>query len=282
MHFFVNRIDLGCLTENLTCEFIPGAKSLIGRMVSAIFVCLHHIHQQSCQVIGIGRRTDLIIHNRQFIMCFTEVQHGLDKVLSVHTEYPGNADNVISGQVFLNRQFTLIFCLAVYIQRMTLVIRLPRTGALSVKHVIRTDIDHLQIQLRTDFCDILRTTGIDLAHFFNLILILCQIHSRPCRTVNDCLHVGFPDHTLHRSRICDIHLLNVHTDTGMTPFRQFIHHIMAKLSFDTCHQYSHVIHLHFVFQICLQVSAFLLYSQDAPPHDQYSFSIYLPFRTSIR
>ncbi len=98
-------------------------------MVAAVFVGLDHINKESCQIICVSRGSDLIIHNTDCPALFANAQHRLDEVLSCHAEYPGNADGkVFVGQLFYC-QLSLVFRLAVYVQRMTLIVRLPRAGA---------------------------------------------------------------------------------------------------------------------------------------------------------
>ena len=54
------------LAEDFFGEIIPAdVAAFVGCMIVAVFLSLDHIDQQSCQVIGIGRSTDLIVDNRQ-------------------------------------------------------------------------------------------------------------------------------------------------------------------------------------------------------------------------
>ena len=51
-------------------------------------LCLDHIHQKSCKVVCVSRRTDLVTDNRYSAALLAETEHCLDKVLSVYTKYP--------------------------------------------------------------------------------------------------------------------------------------------------------------------------------------------------
>ena len=84
-------------------------------MIVTVFVCLDHINQQSCQIVGISRRTDLIGNNGQFVVRFCHIQHGFDKVLSVFTEYPCDTNDKIFIQSGRYGKFSVQFGLAVYI-----------------------------------------------------------------------------------------------------------------------------------------------------------------------
>ena len=43
--------------------------ALVGCVIITVFLCLDHVDQQSCQIVGIGRSTDLIGNNGQIVMC---------------------------------------------------------------------------------------------------------------------------------------------------------------------------------------------------------------------
>lgn len=90
-------------------------RPLVGGVIAAVLVGLDHVNQKSCQVIGVGRGSNLIIYHADCPALFAETQHSLDEVLSCHAEYPGNAhDKVFVGQFFY-RQLTLVLSLTVYI-----------------------------------------------------------------------------------------------------------------------------------------------------------------------
>ena len=83
-------------------------------MVAAVVLFLCHVDKQAGQVVGVGRASYLIIYNSKMIVCLSKVQHGLDEVLSVHAEYPCDADDVEFFHPFLYRELSLVFRLAVY------------------------------------------------------------------------------------------------------------------------------------------------------------------------
>ena len=112
-------------------------------MISAVSVCLDHIHQKTRQIIGIGGGPYLIIYNADCSPLCTQAQHGLYKVLSGYAKYPGNPDSEKLFYQFLHRQLSLVLGLSVYIQRMTFIIRLPGAGSGSVKYIICADVHHL-------------------------------------------------------------------------------------------------------------------------------------------
>ena len=83
-----------CLTEDLFGEIIPAdVTALVGCMIVTVFLCLDHIYQQSCQVIGISWSTDLVIDYGECVVCFSKIDHGLDEVLAVFAKYPCNTDD---------------------------------------------------------------------------------------------------------------------------------------------------------------------------------------------
>ena len=74
-----------------------------------------HIHQKAGQIIGIGGRADLVVHHRGRAPFLSDAEHGLNEVLSVDAEHPGNADDEKFLHQLLHRQLSLIFGLAVYV-----------------------------------------------------------------------------------------------------------------------------------------------------------------------
>ena len=84
-------------------------------MIAAVLVGLDHVDQKSCQIIGVGRGTNLVIYHADCPALFAETQHSLNEVLSCHAEYPGNSyDKVFVGQLFYC-QLSLVLGLTVYI-----------------------------------------------------------------------------------------------------------------------------------------------------------------------
>ena len=84
------------LAENLYCKVVPAQVSaFVGSVLDAVTIRLYHICQQTRQIRGISRRTDLVIYDSQPFVVFTEAQHGFDKIVSMRTEYPGDTDDKI-------------------------------------------------------------------------------------------------------------------------------------------------------------------------------------------
>ena len=84
-------------------------------MVSAVFVGLDHIHKESCEIVGVGRGPDLVINDRCGSTLLSDPKHGLNEVLAVYAEYPGNADGKEFLHQLLNRKLTFVLCLSVNI-----------------------------------------------------------------------------------------------------------------------------------------------------------------------
>ena len=87
----------------LFCTYDVSA--LVSRMVIAVLLSLIHINEQSSQIICIGRCADLVIDHTDSIVRLADIQHGLDKVLTIQTKLPCNADNEILLQYILGTVF---------------------------------------------------------------------------------------------------------------------------------------------------------------------------------
>ena len=70
----------------LFCTYDVSA--LVSRMVIAVLLSLIHINEQSSQIICIGRCADLVIDHTDSIVRLADIQHGLDKVLTIQTKLP--------------------------------------------------------------------------------------------------------------------------------------------------------------------------------------------------
>ena len=84
-------------------------------MIISVLLGFDHIYEKPRQVKGVCGRPDLIIDHTHLWMCFSHVDHGLNEVLSVKTEYPGNPDNEVLLKSISNRQLSIQLCLSVYI-----------------------------------------------------------------------------------------------------------------------------------------------------------------------
>ena len=203
-------------------------------MIFSVLFFFQHIHQKSCQIIGIGRRTDLIIYNRQSVMCFAEIQHSLDKVLAIQSKHPRNTDNIIMRSILFYCNLSLIFGLSIDIQRFhNRIIRLPRAGSLTVKHIVRADIYHRNIKFSTHLCNI--CGSIHIYFMANLLIILSSIYCSPGSTVDDLVRLNFCHYFFYSLTVCYVHLCNINADTFITSSGQLIHYIISKLSLYACH-----------------------------------------------
>ena len=112
---------------------------------------------------------NLVINHADSSVRLADIQHGLNKVLTIQTEYPCDTDNEILLQRLADCQLTFQFRLAVYIQRLVIfAVRLPRLCALTVKHIIRADVGHFAVQFLADICNVLSAASIDGTDFCDL------------------------------------------------------------------------------------------------------------------
>ena len=202
-------------------------------MVSAVFVGLDHIHKESCEIVGVGRGPDLVINDRCGSTLLSDPQHGLNEVLAVYAEYPGNADGKEFLHQLLDRKLSLILGLSIDIQWMSLVIRLPRAGSLSVKPIVCADVHHLDAELFADFRDISCSACVDLpAH---LDIVLRRVNRCISGTVDDRFDICLRDHTVACLFIGNIHLRKIDSDRSQTAFFHLIFNVMTKLAFYACY-----------------------------------------------
>ena len=241
-------------------EIVPAdVAALVGRMVIAVFLGLHHVHQEPCQIEGIGRSADLVVDYTYCIMGLADIDHGLNKVLPVEAEYPCDPDDEILLKNTADSQLAVQLALAIDIQRrVAFIIRLPRSRALAVKHIVCAYIDHLGVDCFGCPRDIFRADRIDLMYLFPVFRRLCSVDICPRRAVDDHIGLQFFDRPAHRRLICDIHLnvrscchsapvvhaavncLNIRANGFMGSPVQFIDNVVSKLSSDSCYKYSHV------------------------------------------
>ena len=211
--------------KDLAGKFIPAAQSFIGGMVNAVPVGLDHVHHQAGQIIGIGGRADLVIHYGYGSPFPPQTEHGLNKVFPVHAEYPGDADNKVFFQKLLYGQLAFVFRLAVNIQRLPGIIRLPGSFTLAVKHVVRAEIHHLNVQLPAHFGNVSRSFCIYLPA--EVFVVLCRVYCRIGSAVDHCISLCFRDYPLTGSGIGNVHLFHIHANGLNSPFFTFLHHIIT-------------------------------------------------------
>ena len=134
-------------------------------------------------------------------MSFTNVQHGLDKILPVSSKDPGNADDKVLFKFPADRQLTFQFRLTIHIQGLiVLAVRLPWLCSLTVKHIVCADICHFTVQLLADIRNVLRAASVDSTYFRHVFIILRHVHGRPrCAVdhgirihIRNCLFYGVP------------------------------------------------------------------------------------------
>ena len=107
-------------------------------MVIPVLVGLDHVHQQPGQVQGIGGRADLVAHHPQLVVGLAQLEHGLDEVLAVQAEHPGDPHDEILLQRRADGQLAAQLGLAVEIQGLiVLAVRLPGGLPLAVEHIVR-------------------------------------------------------------------------------------------------------------------------------------------------
>ena len=96
--------------------------------------------------MAVCRAADLVADHPDSIMGAAHVYHGLDEVLSIQAEHPGDPHYEILVRGAAYRQFSFEFGLPVVIERrVILVVRLPRSRALSVEYVVGREIYDLCI-----------------------------------------------------------------------------------------------------------------------------------------
>ena len=227
-------------------------------MISAVLFGLDHIREQHREIQGIGRRTDLIVDHTKFRVGLADAQHGLDKVIAVHAEDPGNADNKILAEMLSHRFFAVEFGHTVDILRIEIAaIRLPGCRALTGKDIVRADVHHLRVKLTAGSREVLGAEPVDLLNQLPLVGILRVVNGGPGRTVNQHLRLYFAHHTLYRLTVRDIKrdigtsrdrrsvlhtavtCRQVGADYLFAATQQFIHDIMAQLARDAGDQGAH-------------------------------------------
>ena len=158
----------------------------------------------------------------------------------------------------INGKLAVQLGLTVNIQRLVcLAVRLPRSGALTVKHIVCGKIHHFDAKLFADLCNVLCAKNVDAADDFLLVLILSCIYSCPCRAVDHAVHASLCDGFFYSSCICNIHGNVRHSGNSrsildsavlggkvraypfVSAFVKFVHYIMTKLTGHTCYKQFH-------------------------------------------
>ena len=227
-------------------------------MISAVLLCLDHIREQNRQIQRIGRRADLVVYYAELRVGRADAEHGLDKVVAVHAEDPGDADNEILVKLLPHRFLAVELGHAVDILRVEIAaVRLPGRRALSGEDIVGADVHHLRIDFAAGRRKVFGAEPVDFLYQLALVSIFRGIHSRPGRAVNQHVRLHFAHHAFHRRAIRDVerHIAAsrdrrsvLHTavcrrkigaDYLFAATQQFIHDIVAQLTRDAGHQGAH-------------------------------------------
>ena len=136
LYFFVFLVAEGSsLAEDLFSEIIPADEAaFVGCVIVAVFLCLDHVYQKTCKVVGVGRSSDLVTDYGKLVMGFSQIYHGTDKVFAVFAEYPCNTYDKEFIYSAGYCQFTVKLGLTVYVLwSVVLAVRIPWCGSLAVK-----------------------------------------------------------------------------------------------------------------------------------------------------
>ena len=249
------------LAEDLFSEIIPADEAaFVGCVIVAVFLCLDHVYQKTCKVVGVGRSSDLVTDYGKLVMGFSQIYHGTDKVFAVFAEYPCNTYDKEFIYSAGYCQLTVKLGLTVYVLwSVVLAVRIPWCGSLAVKNVVCGNIHHLDAKLLADVRNVLCSYNIDKTYLLTVFLVLCSIYGCPCGTVYYCIRLYLTDGFCYRFFICDIKLhirhggnrstisdaavgrSNVTSYAFMSTAGQFIHYVMAKLAANTCYEKSHAL-----------------------------------------
>ena len=227
-------------------------------MVIPVLVGLDHVHQQPRQVQGIGGRADLVAHHPQLVVGLAQLQHGLDEVLAVQAEHPGDPHDEILLQPGADGQLAAQLRLAVVVQGLiVLAVRLPGGLALPIEHIVRGNVHHLAVlglARRRQMSGAVHVDGPDLGL---LVGVLGQVHRRPGGAVDHGVGPHLVHHLPHLLLIGDVHghighprhggavgdaavyRGNVAAHALMAPAGQLVHHIVAQLTAHARYQYLH-------------------------------------------
>ena len=174
-------------------------------MISAVLLGLDHIREQHREIQGIGRRTDLVVDHAEFRVVLADTQHGLDKVVAVHAEDPGNADDEILTELLPHRFLAVELGHAVDVLRIEIsAVRLPGCRALTGEDIVRADVHHLRVDFTAGSREIGGAEPVDLLNRLPLVGILRVVNGSPGRTVNQHLRLYFAHHTFHRLAVGDV------------------------------------------------------------------------------
>ena len=219
-------------------------------MIDSVLIGERHVNDQPCKIVRIGRRSDLVIHDPKSRVILCEIQHGLNKVLSVHAEDPGDSQNEELLYMFAHCDFPFRLRLSVDVERFVRILRLPGPCPVAVEYIVRREIHHRNVQLLADLRNIQGPVSIDLPACFRHFLSL--IDRSPGRAVDHKIHSRiddpFPDalrvrnihrnigHRRDRRAIHDtaVYFFQVSSYPGDISLCEFIHHVMTELSGYTC------------------------------------------------
>ena len=206
-------------------------------MIDSIFLSLYHIAEQRRQVCRIGWGAPLVCHNSQFIMGLPQAEHGFDKVISIFTKDPGNADDKIFRKFHLYGLFTKKLGQSVHIQRRCRGIYCKSLRALPFEHIIGGYVKHLRINFFSSLRESQRSLCIDIHG--PAIFIFRLIHGCISSTVNNSIRMIRSHYFLYFRRNGQVHIFG--TDAfvfDMTSF-QFLSYVITKLTGHSCYKNFH-------------------------------------------
>ena len=93
LYFFVFLVAEGSsLAEDLFSEIIPADEAaFVGCVIVAVFLCLDHVYQKTCKVVGVGRSSDLVTdYGKLVIGFFPRFTMVTDKVFARFCRIPCN------------------------------------------------------------------------------------------------------------------------------------------------------------------------------------------------
>src|SRR5574344_178297 len=114
-------------------------------MIVTKLISLPHINKKSREIISISRCTDLIRYNPHMIVSLSHVNHRLDEVLAVLSEYPRDSHNEEPVRSFGNSELSFKLGLTVIVdRRVILAVRRPWLVALAVENIVCADVEYLR------------------------------------------------------------------------------------------------------------------------------------------
>ena len=197
-------------------------------MINAVALRFDHVAEKGSQIRRIGGRAKLIGHYADLLPAFGKAEHGLYKVSAVGAKDPGNAHDEIFLHHGTYRQLTGQLCPAIDAPGRHGVLRLPGPLPLAGEYIVRGDIEQLAAQGGADGGKIGRAGGIHLPAARRLVL--CPVHCRIGRAVDDGIGAIVPEHTLRSGPVGNVQLPGGDAPVLNTPGFQLPTDIVAQLA----------------------------------------------------